>query len=74
MAFFAKFKAGYERVRAIHPGIAFPQSVPGIFENLDPMPLAVDAVNRLRENDALDVWILSAPSVRNPHCYAKKRI
>lgn len=67
-------KSGFEKAKNANPEIKFPQSIVGIFEGLEPMPGAIAAVNSLRANDLLDVWILSAPSVRNPHCYAEKRI
>lgn len=64
--------AGYQRVLASNPEIQFPQSVPGIFESLDPIENAIESVNTLRE--LCDVWVLSAPSPRNPHSYSEKRI
>ena len=64
--------AAYERARRDHPNVAYPQSIPGIFEALDPIDGAIAAVNRLRNPH--DVWVLSAPSVRNPHCYTEKRL
>jgi 5'(3')-deoxyribonucleotidase len=66
------FAAAYFRVKHERPEVEYPQSIPGIFEELEPIPGAIDAVNRLRER--FDVWIVSAPSVRNPHCYTEKRI
>jgi len=52
----------------------FPQSKVGFFENLEAIPGAIESVNFLREMDDVDVYILTAPSVRNPHCYTEKRI
>lgn len=63
---------GYMWAKARHPGVKYPQSIPGLFENLVPIEGAVEAINRLRED--FDLWILSAPSVRNPNCYKEKRI
>ncbi len=62
----------YRWVYENRPEVEFPQSVPGLFENLDPIDGAIDAVATLRSQ--YDVWILSAPSVRNPNCYQEKRI
>ena len=54
------------------PGIQFPQSQYKFFENLDPMPGAVESINKLQE--FYDVCILTRPSVRNPLCYTEKRL
>ncbi|MBA4032087.1 MAG: hypothetical protein C0478_14520 [Planctomyces sp.] len=54
------------------PLIQFPQSVPGFFLNLPPKPGAVEAVNELRL--MCDLFVLSAPSTRNPHSYTEKRL
>ncbi|WDP93177.1 MAG: hypothetical protein HUN04_06025 [Desulfobacter sp.] len=45
---------------------------PDFFLSLEPMPGAIEAVNRLRS--MADVYILTAPSVRNPLCYTEKRL
>lgn len=52
-------------------GLKFPQSVPGFFLSLEPLEDAVDTVKWLAEH--FDVWIATAPSVRNSHCYSEKR-
>ena len=54
------------------PGIQFPQATYKFFENLDPMPGAVESINKLQE--FYDVCILTRPSVRNPLCYSEKRV
>lgn len=56
------------------PQVRFPQSIPGFFENLRPVKDAVDSVNRLRKMERLDVYILTAPSARNPLSYTEKRV
>lgn len=63
---------GYTWAKEHHPEIRHPQSIPGLFENLEPIEGAIEAVNRLRED--FELWILSAPSVKNPNCYKEKRI
>lgn len=50
----------------------YPQSVPGFFENLDPIPGAIEAVYQLHSK--ANVYILTAPSVRNPSSYTEKRL
>ena len=43
-----------------------------IRDRLEPIPNAIAAVNKLREIH--NVFVLTAPSTRNPHCYTEKRI
>ncbi len=64
--------SSYKKVRKENPEEQFPQSLPGFFENLEPMPGAIEAVNQLRS--WAEVYILTAPSVRNPLCYTEKRL
>lgn len=52
------------------PEIAYPQSQYGFFLELDPIKDCIDAVKSLGEH--YDIWFLSAPSYRNPMCYAEK--
>ncbi|WP_211243042.1 5' nucleotidase, NT5C type [Sinimarinibacterium sp. CAU 1509] len=66
--------AAYQQAARTHPDVAFPQSIPGLFASLRVIPGAIEAVAELRSNPRLDVWILSAPSTRNPACYSEKRI
>lgn len=66
--------AAYREAARTHPEVAFPQSIPGLFASLSVIPGAIEAVAELRRNRRLDVWILSAPSTRNPLCYSEKRI
>jgi hypothetical protein len=37
--------------------IHYPQSIPGFFENLQPIPGAIDAVNVLRSSEQFDVYV-----------------
>ncbi|MDQ8193655.1 hypothetical protein QEH59_04430 [Coraliomargarita sp. SDUM461004] len=66
------FKAAYYKAKKTHPNIEFPQSIPGLFEDLDPWPDAIKSVYYLRS--VADVYVLSAPSVKNPRSYMEKRI
>ena len=52
--------------------IKYPQSIKGFFEYLKPMENAIESVQFLRQN--FDVYILTAPSTRNPLSYTEKRI
>ncbi len=62
----------YAEARELRPEITYPQSIYGFYTDMEPLPEAVETVNKLREK--FDVWILSKPSYRNPLCYIEKRI
>lgn len=66
------YTVAHIRTRKQHPDIAFPQSIPGFFEHLLPTDGAIDAIRKLR--DEFEVFVLSAPSTRNPLSYMEKRI
>ncbi|PKM44042.1 MAG: hypothetical protein CVV05_12990 [Gammaproteobacteria bacterium HGW-Gammaproteobacteria-1] len=68
------FTGSHRACRVSHPHIDYPQSIPGFFENLRPLDGAVDAVNQLRILEAFEVYVLTAPSTRNPLSYTEKRI
>jgi 5'-nucleotidase len=69
----ANFEKTFNLIRAYAPDMEYPHSTPGFFKTLDPIEGAIDAVNTLRENPNLDVWILSAPSEMNAISYTEKR-
>lgn len=50
----------------------FVQSTIGFFRSMKPIKGAIDGVNALM--DDFDVYILSAPSGKNPHSYSEKRV
>lgn len=58
----------------LHPGIQFPQSQYGFFSRLKPIDGAIKAVNDIHASEKFDLYILTAPSVRNPFSYSEKRI
>jgi 5'-nucleotidase len=66
------YTTAHARALHAHPDVAFPQSVIGFFQSLDPIDGALSAINELR--DLFDVYVLTAPSTRNPHSYSEKRI
>ena len=70
----ADFAGGYEQHRLNFPDVEFPQSVEGFFEGLEPLPQAIAAVETLRSHPAIECYILTAPSTRNPNSYREKRI
>jgi len=53
------------------PEIKYPQSQMGFFYKLKPLPL-VDMIPYLET--IYDVYILTRPSVKNPHSYTEKRL
>ena len=70
----ADFRAGIYAHIDENPYTFIPQAELGFFENLEPIYGAIYAVNQLRRNKIFDVYILTAPSTRNPHSYSEKRL
>lgn len=68
------YRTSYLGYMKSHPLIHYPQSIPGFFENLQPIPGAIDAVNVLRSSEQFDVYVLTAPSTKNPLSYTEKRL
>lgn len=68
------FNGRYQEVKALSPEVTFPQSQTGFFLNLEPLPRAVVAFQHLSALPNTDVYILTAPSVRNPLSYTEKRL
>lgn len=56
------------------PEIKFPQSQVDFFRNLKPTKGALDAFHKLFNLPNTEVYILSAPSEKNPLSYMEKRI
>ena len=68
------FSESYKKSLHDNPKIKYPQSQYGFFRNLKPIVGGVNAVKYLQEQELFDVYILTAPSVRNPLCYTEKRL
>lgn len=68
------FKRGVKERAALEQSVKYPQSKEGFFLNLKPIEKGIETVNRLRSIPFFDVYILTAPSVRNPLCYTEKRL
>jgi len=66
------YSAAHRHAITANPSIRYPQSVPGFFAALAPLDGAITAINELRGR--FDVYVLTAPSTRNPHSYSEKRI
>ena len=45
---------------------------PGLYINLLPIKGAVEAFKWLSEQPVFSVCVLTAPSIKNPHCYSEK--
>lgn len=54
--------------------LLFLSSTPFSFESLNPIDGAIDAVSTLISINHFDVYILTAPSTRNPLSYKEKRV
>jgi len=67
--FSGKFKVMQEASKV---PLAYPQSRYGFFSSLEPLEGAIAAFRRLEEY--FEVYILTAPSYRNPLCYTEKRV
>lgn len=67
------YQGAFDCVRETSPQIKFPQSQPGFYEGLKPLPDAIDTFHWLCKQAQFDVYILTAPSIYNPLCYSEKR-
>ena len=61
----------YIDARKKNPSIEYPQSIPGFYLGLEPIPGAIYGVKLLQEH--FEVYISTRPSYMNPHCYIEKR-
>ena len=68
------FTGAYSSDIATNPGIKFPQSQYGFFENLAPIEGAILSVKALINSEKYVPYVLTAPSTRNPFCYTEKRV
>ncbi len=68
------FTKAYNHQIAINPVIQKPQAIYGFFLNLEPISSAIESVRALIDNPDFDIYILTAPSTRNPLCYIEKRL
>lgn len=68
------YAEGFKRHKALHPNQQYPQSQPGLYAGLKPMPNAIETYRWMAQQPEFDVYILTAPSIKNPHSYSEKRI
>lgn len=66
------YNKAYDIAIKKEPKIIYPQSQYGFFLNLEPIEDATDSYRILSED--FDVWILTAPSEKNPFSYTEKRV
>ena len=67
------YEEGFARHQARFPELKYPQSEPGLYIGLKPMPGAIETYRWLDVHPDTAVFILTAPSIMNPHCYSEKR-
>lgn len=65
-------KISEEKAKA--PDNPFPQSEPGFFRSLEPIKGSLAAVEELKSRKDIDLYILTAPSTKNPLSYTEKRL
>lgn len=68
------FMTTHLEYKALYPELMYTHSKPGFFLDLNPIDGAVEGFQWLMESPHFDPYILTAPSVRNPHCYTEKRL
>ena len=72
--------ADFEKGRITHPMstvspyIGRPDKLPGLYENLDPIPNAIESVNQLLSNPDFDVYLLSTAPWNHPEAWMHKRL
>lgn len=68
------YDAGFKAHQNRYCSLEFPQSQPGLYLGLKPIEGAIESYVWLHQHPLLSVYILTAPSIRNPHCYSEKRL
>jgi len=72
--------ADFEKGRSEHPLSTItpykgrPDKLPGVYENLEPIAGAIDAVNNLLNSEDFDVYFLSTAPWDNPEAWTHKRL
>ncbi len=69
-----RYKEAYHKKRRQHPDVIYPQSQLGFFYNLRPVKNSIASIKALVEDSRFSIYILTAPSVKNPACYTEKRL
>jgi len=69
-----QYTTAFQQAIKENPAIQYPQSQYDFFRKLSPVKDALSSVQFLRQQPIFDVYILTAPSVKNPLCYTEKRL
>ena len=68
------YDSAYSEYQREYPEVRFPQSIPGFYSSMAPLPGAIEVYRWLHEQDRLAAFVLTAPSLKNPHSYMEKRL
>jgi 5'-nucleotidase len=68
------YSGAYGRTKEAYPELQYPQSEPGFYLNLEPIAGAIEGFEHIGNLPRTEVYILTAPSVMNPHSYSEKRL
>lgn len=68
------YSQAHQQALLANPSIQYPQSQYDFYRRLSPIKGAIESVNYLNKQDVFEVYILTAPSVKNPMCYTEKRV
>ena len=61
-------------LREIPPYDEHPDTIPNIFQNLNPLPNSIQAVNTLLNSDKYEIYFLSTAPWNNPSAWTDKRL
>jgi 5'(3')-deoxyribonucleotidase len=68
-----RYTEKYQADLKANPQRKFPQSRVGFFTELEPLDGAIESVEKLKTLNH-EIYFLTAPSYKNPHCYMEKRL
>ncbi len=66
------YKKSYEQKKEKNPDIIYPQSEEKYFLNLPLKKDAKETITYLANQEIFEIFFLSAPSLKNPHCFTEK--
>ena len=61
-------------LKEIPPYDEHPDTIPNIFQNLNPLPNSIQAVNTLLNSDKYEIYFLSTAPWNNPSAWTDKRL
>ncbi len=68
------FDTAYQTASKLFPNAQDFHLESGFYRHLKPIYNAIESVNTLIQSNQYDIYILTAPAVRNPYCYMEKRL